>query len=136
MTVDEANVGLYAGILTSSFMIGRALTAIHWGAVADTYGRKFVLLVSLITSAVGSSAFGLSTNFYAALAVRFTMGLFNGTMVVVRTMISELARGDKEAESRGVALLFSMIGYAMLISPAVGGLLSEPMTQYPDSYFL
>jgi MFS family permease len=86
MTVDEANVGLYAGILTSSFMIGRALTAVHWGAVADTYGRKFVLLVSLITSVVGSIAFGLSTNFYAALAVRFTMGLFNGTMVVVRTM--------------------------------------------------
>jgi MFS family permease len=134
-SVDEENVGLYAGILTSSFMIGRALTAIHWGAMADTYGRKFVLLVTLTTSVVGSIAFGLSTTFYSALAVRFTMGLFNGTMVVVRTMISELAGGDKETESKGVALLFSMIGYSMLVSPAVGGLLSEPLTQYPDSTF-
>jgi MFS family permease len=134
-SVDESNVGLYAGILTSSFMIGRAVTAIYWGAMADTYGRKFVLLVTLVTSLVGSVAFGLSTNFYTSLVVRFTMGLFNGTMVVVQTMISELARGDKEAESKGVALLFSMIGYSMLLSPAVGGLLSEPLTQYPDSSF-
>jgi MFS family permease len=134
-SVDETNAGLYAGILTSSFMVGRAVTAIHWGAMADIYGRKFVLLVTLITSLVGSLVFGLSSNFYVALAVRFTMGLFNGTMVVVQTMISELARGDREAESKGVALLFSMIGYSMLFSPAVGGLLSEPLTQYPDSSF-
>ncbi|KAL3907093.1 MAG: hypothetical protein SGILL_009010 [Bacillariaceae sp.] len=54
-------------------------------------------------------------------------------MVVVRTMISELARGDKEAESKGVAHLFSMVGYSMLLSPALGGLLSEPLQQHPNS---
>jgi MFS family permease len=135
-SVDEDNAGLYAGILTSSFMVGRAVTAIFWGTVADTYGRKLVLVITLIASAVGSIVFGLSTSFTAALLVRFVMGMLNGTMVVGRTMISEIAGGDKEQESKGTAQLFTTMGISMLISPAIGGLLSEPVQQYPNFVLL
>jgi hypothetical protein len=55
--------------------------------------------------------------------MRFTdSGLLNGTMIVARTAISELARGDKELESKGVGIIMSMVGYGMLMSPAIGGL--------------
>jgi hypothetical protein len=60
------------------------------------------------------------------------MGMFNGTMVVGRTMISEIAKGDKEQESKGTAQLFTTIGISMLISPAIGGMFSEPIQQYPN----
>ena len=53
-------------------------------------------------------------------------------MVVSRTAISELAKGNFELEAKGVGLLMSMVGYGMLISPALGGLLSEPLRQYPS----
>lgn len=53
-------------------------------------------------------------------------------MVVCRTAISELAKGDKELEAKGVGILMSMVGYGMLISPSLGGLLSEPLRQYPN----
>jgi hypothetical protein len=43
-------------------------------------------------------------------------------MIVARTAISELARGDKELESKGVGIIMSMVGYGMLMSPAIGGL--------------
>ena len=54
-------------------------------------------------------------------------------MVVSRTAISELAKGNHELEAKGVGLLMSMVGYGMLISPALGGELSEPLKQYPNS---
>ena len=54
-------------------------------------------------------------------------------MVVSRTAISELAKGNHELEAKGVGLLMSMVGYGMLISPALGGVLSEPLKQYPNS---
>jgi MFS family permease len=129
----KETAGLYAGFLSSAFMVGRACTSLLWGQLADIYGRKFVLVVSLITSAIGSVCFGCSATYTMALAVRFGMGLCNGSMVVARTASSELAKGNKALESKGVGLIMSMVGYGMLLSPAVGGFLSEPMDQHPDN---
>lgn len=63
-------------------------------------------------------------------------GLSNGVMVAAKTSISELAKGNKELESKGVGLLMSMVGYGMLLSPLIGGLTSDPKKQYPDSWTL
>ena len=52
--VDRDNVGTYAGLIASSFMGGRTLSAFHWGKVADMYGRTFVLQSCLVLSAVFS----------------------------------------------------------------------------------
>jgi sugar phosphate permease len=72
--VDSENAGIYAGFLSSSFMVGRAFSAYPWGKIADIYGRKFVLIASLAISAIGSIAFGCSTSFAMAVIVRFLMG--------------------------------------------------------------
>ena len=69
--VNEENAGSYAGMLASSFMLGRALTSYGWGKVADVYGRSFVVFSSLFLSMVFSLLFGLSPNFSLALAWRF-----------------------------------------------------------------
>ena len=73
-TATHDSAGIYAGFLTSSFMVGRAFSAVPWGQVADVYGRKFVLVITLIVSAIGSLLFGCSTSYTMALIVRFTMG--------------------------------------------------------------
>ena len=46
-----------------------------------------------------------------AVTVRFCTGFMNGTMIVARTQISELAKGDSELESKGMGVLMSMVGY-------------------------
>ena len=38
--------GTYAGFLASSFMLGRCVTAVEWGKIADKYGRVCALQVS------------------------------------------------------------------------------------------
>mmetsp|Transcript_36786 Transcript_36786/g.89096 ORF Transcript_36786/g.89096 Transcript_36786/m.89096 type:complete len:388 (+) Transcript_36786:795-1958(+) len=62
----------------------------------------------------------------------FSSSLSNGTMVVSRTMISELSNGDKTLELKGVGLLMSMIGYATLIDPVIGGYVATPVENYPQ----
>jgi MFS family permease len=125
--------GMYAGFLSSSYMVGRACSSVFWGQMADIYGRKFVLVVALVTSVVGSVIFGFSTSYAMALTVRVTMGLANGSFIVTRTASSELAKGDKKLEAKGVGVLMSMVGYGMLIAPAIGGFLSEPLQQHPNN---
>uniref|UniRef100_A0A7S4AM18 Major facilitator superfamily (MFS) profile domain-containing protein n=1 Tax=Pseudo-nitzschia australis TaxID=44445 RepID=A0A7S4AM18_9STRA len=131
-----ATIGPYAGILVSSFRLGRIPTAIAWGRCADVYGRKFALVVGLVAMILGNLLFGLAPTFVSAVVIRFVTGLLNGTMVVVRTAISEISRGDSRLESRGVAMMSSMSGYGMLIGPAIGGLLSEPIRQHPEYFRL
>jgi len=133
--ISAATIGPYAGILASSFRLGRIPTAIPWGRCADIYGRKFALVVCTMAMIAGNILFALAPTFSLAVAVRCCTGLLNGTMVIVRTSISEIAWGDRKLESRGVAMLSSVSGYAMLIAPAIGGLLSNPIKQYPN-YFI
>jgi hypothetical protein len=48
---------------------------------------------------------------------------------------SELAKGNHELEAKGMGLVMSMVGVGMLFAPAIGGLLSEPVTQFPNVDF-
>ena len=133
LTYESA--GSYAGILSGSLMIGRLFSAWPLGIMCDRYGRKFVLLLSTTSNAVLILAFGFSSSFKYAVVVRFLTGLLNGTMVAARTAVTELAHGDHDLEAKGMGLVMAQIGLGMLVGPAIGGLLSEPITQYPNVEF-
>ncbi|KAK9733086.1 hypothetical protein RND81_04G042500 [Saponaria officinalis] len=68
---QDADVGYYAGFVGCSFMLGRALTSVLWGVIADRYGRKPVIIFGTIASVVFNTLFGLSTNFWMAVITRF-----------------------------------------------------------------
>lgn len=72
--VNEETVGSYSGFLTSSFMVGWAMSSYLWGKIADMYGRKFVLISSLGLSALLAIVFGCSTSLTMAITSRFFMG--------------------------------------------------------------
>mmetsp|Transcript_11477 Transcript_11477/g.31733 ORF Transcript_11477/g.31733 Transcript_11477/m.31733 type:complete len:653 (+) Transcript_11477:2196-4154(+) len=128
---NEENAGYYAGLISSAFMFGRALTSYHWGKAADVYGRVTVLYVSLLCSIIFTLLFGLSQSFALALAWRCSSGLGNGIMGTVKTVVSEIANGDKGLETRGMGIIVGMWGWSLLLSPAIAGALVQPISQYP-----
>ena len=103
-SLNEETAGSYAGLLASSFMVGRTLTSYGWGIVADTYGRRFVLFASLGWSCLLSLLFGCSTSFYMALFWRFLLGVGNGILGTTKTSISELAYGNNKLETKGMGM--------------------------------
>lgn len=62
--------GYYAGYVASAFTFGRLLSGYAWGYVADSWGRKPVVIIGLASIAVLSTAFGLSESFASAVACR------------------------------------------------------------------
>ena len=46
--------------------------------LADSWGRRRVLIVSVMLVGFSSLAFGFSVNYYMAIAMRFLVGLTNG----------------------------------------------------------
>jgi len=160
--ITSENAGTYAGILSSSFMVGRFMGSYPWGKCADMYGRKFVLIWSLVGSGLGSIGFGFSNSFTMAVILRFLLGLVNSIIGTTKTVVSELSylqhlpssafphaneteneqqqqreeeqrKLNKKRESKMMGLVVGMRGWGYLMAPAIGGFLSEPLQRFPDS---
>jgi MFS family permease len=134
--LNEDNVGFYAGLMATSFMVGRAISSYGWGKAADIYGRVPCLSISLFLSSLLSIGFGLSTTYSGALWWRFWLGIVNGVLPISKTAVSDLAFGDSKLETRGMGLVMGMWGWGFLISPGISGLTAEPIKQYPNIIWL
>jgi hypothetical protein len=132
--LTPSSAGYYAGYVASAFMAGRTISSYQWGKIADSLGRRSVLLLSLLLSTICSVAFGLAPSFEAAMCFRFILGFVNALPGVMITLITEFSRGDKQWESDKMGLVFGMWGLAFLIAPTISGFLADPVTQFPDSW--
>ena len=132
LDLNETEAAQYAGFLASGFMAGRAISSVFFGRAADRYGRLTVLLVSLWFQLVFSILFGLVRRSYVvAFWLRFLLGLTNGIMQIIKTVVSEIS--SREDEARNMTFVIGMWGWGFLISPVFSGLLAEPVRQYTDS---
>lgn len=63
--------------------IAQMLTMIPWGRASDRYGRKPILVISLIGIAVSLGLFGFSRNLWQMILFRVLGGFFAGTLTCV-----------------------------------------------------
>ncbi|XP_054795379.1 protein ZINC INDUCED FACILITATOR 1-like isoform X1 [Prosopis cineraria] len=128
----EADIGSYAGYLGSSFMLGRGLTSVAWGIVADRYGRKYTIVIGTIVVVVFNTLFGLSTSFWMAVITRFLLGSLNGSLGTIKAFATEIFREEHQAQ--GLATFSSAWGIALVLGPALGGYLAQPVEKYPHVF--
>jgi len=123
------SVGFYAGLLGTSFALGRAFGFAPWRYVRSSLGEKGSLIASLVLSASFSALFGLSSTFAGALLARFFLGLSNGISGAVKRAALDIARsngGEDEAE-KAPARILSVMSWGCVVGPALGGALSNPL---------
>ncbi|OMO67509.1 Tetracycline resistance protein, TetA/multidrug resistance protein MdtG [Corchorus capsularis] len=128
----EEDIGYYAGFLGSSFMVGRALTSLFWGYLADRYGRKPIILIGTSSVVVFNTIFGLSTSFWMALSMRFLLGCFNSLLGTIRAYASEVCR--EEYRSLALSVVSTSRGIGLIIGPAIGGFFAQPAEKYPNVF--
>ncbi|KAE9448091.1 hypothetical protein C3L33_20011, partial [Rhododendron williamsianum] len=125
----EEEIGYYAGYVGSSFMLGRALTSVLWGLVADRYGRKPVIIIGTSAVVIFNTLFGLSVNYWMAISTRFLLGSLNGLLGPVKAYASEIFRPEYQA--LGISSVSTSWGIGLIIGPALGGFLAQPAEKYP-----
>ncbi|KAK9426693.1 putative Major facilitator superfamily domain-containing protein [Seiridium unicorne] len=130
--LPASDVGFYSGLIESLFSLTQMLVMLFWGKASDRIGRKPVLVFSLVGVAISTGIFGLARNLWQMILFRCLAGVFAGTIVTIRTMISEHSTAKTQARS------FSWFAFAgnlgILFGPLVGGALAEPATQYPGAF--
>jgi MFS family permease len=85
------------------FFVTQFLTSLLWATVADRHGRRAVLFISLLGTAITCLVFGTSTNFAQAAAIRLLQGVFGGSVGVARGAVSVIT--DTTNEARAYAIL-------------------------------
>ncbi|KAL1637470.1 hypothetical protein SLS56_000608 [Neofusicoccum ribis] len=131
-SLPDSTISSQAGILQGAFTATQFVTAIAWGRVADSEwaGRKKVILIGLLGTAISALGFGFSKTFATAVVFRCLGGALNGNVGVMRTMIAEIIK-EKKYQSRAFLLLPMTFNVGVIIGPILGGLLADPVASYP-----
>lgn len=106
------------GYLTSINSVGMAVGAIAAGYLADRYGRKSILLWTLLIFSIASGLSALATGFGVLLLLRFVAGFgLGGELPVASTLVSESV--SVKDRGRAVVLLESFWAFGWIISAVV-----------------
>jgi len=92
------------------------------GKLSDNYGRKPVMLISLVGTLVGFIVLILSNNILLLFIARIIDGVFSGQFPIAKAIIGDLVppkERSKQMTNIGIAF-----GLAFIIGPAIGGILS------------
>ncbi|KAJ7204628.1 major facilitator superfamily domain-containing protein [Mycena haematopus] len=127
---NETATGYFAGIIESVFFMAECATVLLWGIASDRFGRR-ILLIGPLGLALAMLGFGMSTTFWPLVFFRFMQGSFNGNIGVSKSVMAELSDSTNMAEVFG--LIPFIISLGSTIGPIIGGVFSNPATQWPDS---
>ncbi|RMZ75093.1 hypothetical protein DV737_g5464, partial [Chaetothyriales sp. CBS 132003] len=132
--IPDTSVGFYSGLIESLFSLTQMAFMLFWGRAADNprIGRKPVLVVSLIGISVSMAGFGFSRSMWQMILWRCSAGIFGGTVVTIRTMISENSTAKTQAKAFSYFAFTSNLG--LFIGPVLGGALADPVKQYPGLF--
>jgi len=111
------------GVLISAFAFAQLVTSPFWGKLSDRYGRRPMILLGLIMSALSYALFGLAETVVVLLVSRLVQGAGAGTIGVVQAYVSDAAPPGDRTQALGWVTVASSAG--VMIGPAVGSLATE-----------
>jgi multidrug resistance protein len=104
-----------------------------FGKWSDRVGRKPVLVVSILGTAVGFIILGSATTVWMLMLGRIIDGASGGNISTAMACIADVT--TKENRSRNMGLVGAAFGLGFVIGPALGGVLSQHISLAAPFYF-
>lgn len=112
-----------ASLSLTTGMIGLAIGQVFIGPLTDKFGRKKILLGSMLMFAIASVLCIIAPNIYIFNLMRIFQGLAGaGGIVISKSMSTDMYSGKELANF--MAILGSINGIAPVCAPVVGGLMA------------
>ena len=112
--------GFEVGLLFTSFSIAQFFFAPIMGRLSDRIGRKPVIIISLLGTAVGSFVTGAAGTLWLLFLGRFLDGASGASVSVAQSAITDIAPPEQRARLLG--MLGAAFGVGFVFGPAIGGL--------------
>jgi DHA1 family tetracycline resistance protein-like MFS transporter len=111
------------GLLFASFSVAQLLAAPVLGELSDRYGRRPVLIFSLIGTVASFVLLALANSVAMVFVARIVDGLSGGNISTARAYIGDVTTVENRA--RGFGLIGAAFGLGFVFGPALGGVLGH-----------
>jgi|TARA_B110000858_G_scaffold197169_1_gene257937 DHA1 family tetracycline resistance protein-like MFS transporter len=113
----------YGGWLIASYALVQFLCAPIVGALSDKYGRRPILLLSLLGFGLDYLVLAIAPTIAWLFLARIIAGFFGASFTTGAAYIADVSSAEKRAQNFG--LLGAAFGLGFIIGPVTGGLLGE-----------
>ena len=111
------------GLLFASYSIMQLIFAPILGSLSDKYGRRPVLLISIIGTGIGFLLLGFATTLAMLFAGRILDGITGGNIATAQAYIADVTAKEDRASAMG--LIGAAFGVGFVFGPVIGGVLSR-----------
>lgn len=112
--------GLEVGLLFASFSLAQLVFSPILGKLSDRIGRKPVILISLLGTAIGSFVTGAAGALWVLFLGRILDGASGASVAVAQGAVTDVAAPHERPRLLG--LLGAAFGVGFVVGPALGGL--------------
>lgn len=117
------------GLLSTSFSMAQFIASPILGVLSDRFGRRPILLLSILGTSLGYLLFGLAGSLTMMFFARILDGFTGGNISTAQAYIADVSPPEDRAKNFG--LIGAAFGLGFIIGPAVGGLLSTISVHAP-----
>lgn len=120
------------GLITGIYSLMTFVFSPVMGKLSDRFGRRPVLLISIVGTAFGFVLMGLARTLWLLFAARALDGITGANISTAQAYIADVTPPEKRSKSMG--LIGAAFGLGFIFGPAIGGLLS-PISAAAPFYF-
>jgi DHA1 family multidrug resistance protein-like MFS transporter len=120
---DLHDAAFWSGLVVGVAPLSSGLMGPIWGTLADRFGRKPMVLRSLVMISLMQFAMALVPDVHWLLALRFVHGVFAGFMPMAMALAISIGPREKMANAIGLVQAAGFLPTAL--GPTIGGLLSD-----------
>ncbi|MFT6658912.1 TCR/Tet family MFS transporter [Maritalea sp.] len=124
-----SSAAAYGGFLISAYALMQFIFSPILGNLSDRYGRRPVLLASLLGLTLDYLLMGFAPTIIWLFIGRIVAGIMGAAISTATAYIADITPKEKRAQSFG--LIGAAVGAGFIIGPAIGGQLGEFGTRVP-----
>jgi DHA1 family tetracycline resistance protein-like MFS transporter len=111
------------GLLFASYSVMQLIFSPILGRLSDKYGRRPILLLSIIGTGIGFLMLGFAKTLWMLFAGRILDGMTGGNISTAQAYMADIT--TKEDRAKGMGLIGAAFGLGFIFGPAIGGILSR-----------
>ncbi len=111
------------GWLMSIYSLMQFVFAPIWGQLSDRFGRRPIILISLLASSLAHMGFAISESFESLFFFRLFAGVGGANLPVAMAYIADIT--DEKDRSKGMGLIGAAFGLGFILGPALGGVFAS-----------